>query len=104
MIQGVKTSRPNSTDPMVVLRTSNDSFVLVKAPDYSQVIIAMTIRLYMWMMPLALPLLVSAVGSISNRSYFVWCMCVATLEMAFFIWERRDRETPTLLDVAFDFP
>lgn len=74
MIQGVKTSRPNSTDPMVVLRTSNDSFVLVKAPDYPQVIIAMTIRLYMWMMPLALPLLVSAVGSISNRSYFVWCM------------------------------
>ena len=61
-------------------------------PNYTQVMIATTTRIYMFMIPLALPL----VSTGSKCSRLIWCACTVILELAFYILEVTP-ETRTLL-------
>jgi len=88
----IDASRIDKSDAMC-LRTFEGYSQLQILPDYTQVMIATTTRLYMWMIPLVLPL----VSTGSRRSRFFWCACTIILEVTFFI---RD-ETPKLSTINF---
>lgn len=96
IVQGVKASRTSSVGPLGLTSSSLDNYVLTVAPNYALVAIVKTICLYIWMMPLALPL-ASSVGSIPRRLRLLWCACTVILQVAFYFLE----ETPNLR--TFDF-
>ena len=81
---------------MGIYTSSAGNYVLTVTPNYALVAIVKTICLYIWMMPLALPL-ASSVGSIPRRSRLLWCACTVIMQVAFYFLE----ETPKLR--SFDF-
>ena len=82
---------------MGLISYSADNDVLTVAPNYTLVAIVKTICLYIWMMPLALPLVPSA-WSIPTRSRFVWCACTVILQVVFYLLE----EIPNLRTFGFN--
>jgi len=87
----IETSRIDpydQTGAMCLEEESDGQFEIQMLPNYPQVMMETATHLYMWMIPLTLPLVCTG----STRSRFIWCACTVILEVASYIWG----ETPNL--------